>query len=431
MKFMINRCVVSILFMLLASRTFPQSVVLLPEQEKGGLETEFNWLPYAFFSDSFGLGIGLGGGFSAWPAEETTLLGAVTVGTTGSYNAAVGLMQMRVPGFKRLYMSPFVMAGYYVDQILYVGQNNPGYEGERAGANDSSPDNFALADQWDQRVDLEFSYLLPIGDGAGDNVVNSYHVEYGMLKGGSTGGKAFNPMKSGRTSVLVTPAWREQSLQQEDADVPVDTINVQVALQWDNRDFPANPSDGGFYKVTYQKDFGDDGPLSGWEVVGGEFEWVFDLGDNDVAKQRVLAFDFATAYVLNWEEDAEGNITRRPPQYEGATLGGLNKMRGFEDSRFHDRSAVYYTAEYRVIPQWQPLQKLKWLNFAQIQYWQWITFIEAGRVSDSYDAALFYEDLHLDAGVSLRGMLHTAVLRLDVAVSEEGSRVVAMYGHPF
>ncbi|MDF3129831.1 BamA/TamA family outer membrane protein [Kiritimatiellaeota bacterium B1221] len=408
-----------------------QSRVLLPDQNEDTLQAEFNWLPYGFFSESFGTGLGVGGVLSAWPAEETSVLGAVTIGTTGSYNAALGLNQVRVPGFKRLYISPYVIVGEYVDQILYVGSKNQGYEGQQAGSNDSSPDNFVFADQWDQQIDFEFSYLLPVGDGAGDNVVNTYEVEYGILKDGATGGKSANPLKSGRTTVFVTPAWRRQTLSQEDQEVPLETLNLTLALEWDNRNFPANPSKGGVYKFSYQKDFRDEDALSGWEVIAGDFQWIFDLGANEYTKQRVLAFDFATAYVTNWEEDAEGNITRRPPQYEGATLGGLNRMRGYEANRFHDRAAIYYSAEYRVIPEWQPLREIQLLNFAQIQYWQWTVFVEAGRVSETYDAALFYDDLHVDAGVSLRGMLHTAVLRLDVAVSEEGSRVVAMYGHPF
>jgi len=431
MKILLYRLGISVLFACIASVAFPQSVVVLPENKTESLESQFNWLPYGFFSESFGVGLGVGGALTAWPAEETTLFGAYTLGTTGSTNAAVSLNQWRVPGFKRLYMSPFVMAGYYVDQILYIGSNNPGFEGERAGTNDSSPNNYALADQWDQQVKIEFSYLLPIGEGAGENVINRYEVDYGILVGGATGGKGFNPMKSGRSKIWVIPQWRNQTLKQEDEEVPLETLNVMLGLEWDNRDFPANPSKGGYYRVNYQKDFGDQGSLSGWEVLELELEWVFNFGATERAKQRVLAVDFGTATVLNWEEDADGTITRRPPQYEGATLGGLYRMRGYETARFHDRSAVYYSAEYRVIPEWQPLQNFKWLNFAEIEYWQWIVFAEAGRVSNTYDTRLYYDDLHFDAGVSLRGMLYTTVLRLDVAVSEEGTRIVAMYGHPF
>ena len=50
----------------------------------------FNWLPYAFFSESFGLGFGVGAGYSGWPRPETTLLGAATLGTKGSYNLPWG-----------------------------------------------------------------------------------------------------------------------------------------------------------------------------------------------------------------------------------------------------------------------------------------------------------------------------------------------------
>ncbi len=408
-----------------------QSITKLAQAEDQALLPEFNWLPYAFYTESFGLGVGIGGAVSSWPAEETTVLGDITLGTTGSYTIAASISQLRIPGTKRLYMTPFFMGRRYQDQILYNGSNNPGFEGERAGSNDSSPDNFLLADQWDNQFEIMFSYLLPIGDGAGDEVVNTYIVEYGILKKGATGGKSIHPMKSGRTSILITPEWREQTLKQQDQEVPLNTTNVSYGLEWDNRDYPSNPASGSYFLFEYQKDYQSDGALSGWEAVAGEFEKIFDIGSSENTRQRVIAVDFSTNFVLNWEEDAEGNPTRRPPQYEAATLGGLYRMRGYEDSRFHDRAAVYYSLEYRVIPVWQPLRKVEWLSFAQIQYWQWILFAEAGRVSGQYDSELFYKDLHYDGGLSLRGMLHTSVLRLDVAISEEGSRVVAMYGHPF
>ncbi|WFB35446.1 BamA/TamA family outer membrane protein [Kiritimatiellota bacterium B12222] len=408
-----------------------QSIILLPEDVGGELKAEYNWLPYAFFSDSFGLGLGAGVAYSRWPAPETSVLGAVTVGTKGSYNFAGGFSQLRIPGTKRWYVSPYFIGGYYVDQFIYIGHDNPGFEGQRAGANDSSPDNYASADQWDNQVQLQFTYLLPIGNGAGQNIVNVYKVKYGMLIDGATGASAFNPFKSGRTSFLFTPQWRDQTLQQENIQTPLETWNITVGMEWDNRDFPANPARGTYFKASYQKDFGNQGGLSGWEAVEGEFEYIHNIGKNERAKQRLLVFDFSTNYVLNWENDAEGFPTHRPPQYEAATLGGLYRMRGFESNRFSDQAAVYYSMEYRVIPQWQPLLKAHWLNFAQIQYWQWALFAEAGRVSENYDSELFYEDLHYDGGVSLRGMLHQAVLRLDFAGSEEGMRVVAMYGQPF
>jgi hypothetical protein len=85
----------------------------------------------------------------------------------------------------------------------------------------------------------------------------------------------------------------------------------------------------------------------------------------------------------------------------------------------------------RVIPTWQPLRGNDLLEFADISYWQWVPFIEVGQVAPSWNVSDLHSDLHIDGGLSLRGMLHKAVCRIDIAGGEEGARLTAMYGHPF
>ena len=71
------------------------------------------------------------------------------------------------------------------------------------------------------------------------------------------------------------------------------------------------------------------------------------------------------------------------------------------------------------------------LNYFEIDWWQLVPFVEAGRVSDEYDGDLFFKDLKVDAGIGLRLMAFRAVVRLDWAVSDEGSSVWAMIQQPF
>ena len=416
--------------MLIPGFVFAQSrTVELGEPLDSG--AELSWLPFGFFSESFGLGLGVGWGLAHWPAPESSMLGAFTVGTKGSYNVAVGGSQLRVPGFERLYVTPTAVLARYQDQFLYVGRNNAGFEGQRAGASTSSPDNFLEATQWDNWALAAFKYLLPFADGAGKPVVNIYAIEDGVLKEGATGGNAANPLRSGRSYVEIIPAWRNQTLQNDALEVPLETVNVTFALERDNRNYPMNPSRGSVQRISYQKDFTDQDGLGGWEVWEAQVEKLFDFGASDESKQRVLAFNFWTAYVPTWETDAQGNVTDRPPQYEGAILGGLYRMRGYEGSRFHDKAGIYYALEYRVIPRWQPLPDIELLKWANIRYWQFAVFGEVGDVAESWNLEELHSGMKADVGFSLRGMLYQAVCRLDVAFSEEGSRVVAMYGHPF
>jgi len=408
-----------------------QSIILNSDETR--VFQDFNWLPYAFFSDSFGLGFGAGGAYSGLINEETSLLGAATLGTKGSYNFILSASDLRVPGCKRLYLQPLFIFGRYQDQFLYIGQNNPGYEGQRAGSNDSDPDNYIGAIQNDNRADLQFRYLLPLGDGA-DRIVNRYVIEGGFLQAGETGGSSWNPLTSGRSSLYVTPQWRKQTLEREGLELPLETRNIEIALERDNREFPFNATRGSYQRVAYKKDFYEDDILDSWDLWTFDYSKLFNLGANGLFKQQVLAFNWWTAYVPSWGTetvDGQSTITGRPPQYDGAVLGGINRMRAYQDARFQDKAAIFYSLEYRFVPQWQPEMTINSLKFADIQYIQWVLFAETGQVSPHWSISDLHDDLHVDGGIGLRGMFHKAVCRLDFAFGEEGMRVVAMYGQPF
>ena len=429
-----NAMCVALLLALWSPRILPaQSIVLDSHEER--VFKDFNWIPYAFFSDSFGLGFGAGGAYSGWHEEQTSLLGAITLGTKGSYNIIASASDLRVPGFERLYVQPLLIFGRYQDQFLYIGRNNPGFEGQRAGANDSDYENYVPAIQNDYRIDLQFRYLLPIGHGDDQHdVVNRYVLEKGFLRSGETGGDSWNPLTSGRTYIYVTPQWREQTLEQDGLELPLETLNIEVALERDNREFPFNATRGSYQRVAYKEDFYDDAVLDKWNLWTFDYAQLFDLRANKRFRQRVIALNWWTAYVPTWETDTvdgEEVITGRPPQYDGAILGGLDRMRAFQDSRFQDKAAIFYSAEYRVIPQWQPLRQMQLLKWADIQFWQWVLFAECGQVSPTWSIPDLHDDLHVDGGFGLRGMIHKALCRLDFAFGEEGMRMVAMYGQPF
>lgn len=408
-----------------------QSIILDKDEER--VFTEFNWIPYAFFSESFGLGFGVGGAYSGWPTEPSSVLGALTLGTKGSYNLALAMTDYQVPGVPRLTFEPTVLSGLYRDQRIYAGRRAD-FPGERAGANGSDEDNHTEVKQWDNWVRLGFEYLLPIGHGR-DEIVHRYIVDRGFLLRNPSGGETWNPLESGRTTLAVRPQWRGQDLEDDDGqEFDGETFNVELVLEHDNRDFPFNATKGSSRRISYQRDFTDDERFGEWESWTFEYDKLFDLPTSERVRQRVLALGLWTSYVPTWETetiDGDEVVTERPPYYEGATLGGIYRMRAFEDNRWQDKAAMYYSAEYRVVPDWQPLPDVSWLDWASIQYWQWVVFAELGQVAPHYNIGDLHDDMRFDAGFGLRGMIHKAVCRLDIAFGEEGARVVAMYGQPF
>ena len=91
--------------------------------------------------------------------------------------------------------------------------------------------------------------------------------------------------------------------------------------------------------------------------------------------------------------------SKAPPFFDGATLGGTQRLRAFAQNRFWDRSADYASLELRLIPQWNPLGHIKLLKPADITWMEWVVFAEAGRVNNAYDLDLLK---HLKGDFRLR-----------------------------
>jgi hypothetical protein len=105
-------------------------------------------------------------------------------------------------------------------------------------------------------------------------------------------------------------------------------------------------------------------------------------------------------------------------------------MRAYPTDRFNDKSVLYTTAEYRYTLHWNPIGSISWLKFLKSDWLQLVPFVEGGRVANDYNADLL-KDWKFDAGISLRSMFSGAVVRFDIATSDETTSAWVMFGHPF
>lgn len=78
-------------------------------------------------------------------------------------------------------------------------------------------------------------------------------------------------------------------------------------------------------------------------------------------------------------------------------------MRGFPTQRFNDKAAVYYAAELRMIPDWNPFYRWAWLQQqVGIQWLQLVPFVEIGRVAPEWNAEELHSDMKWCAGMGVR-----------------------------
>ncbi|MBW2566644.1 MAG: hypothetical protein JRE24_07140 [Deltaproteobacteria bacterium] len=432
MRALMNKQIIFfVLFLLFPWHTaLGQNVYVGPDKE---FQQKKLKVPYAFYNDLFDTAVGFLYGVTGYPQKQSTLLATAMAGSNGSFMVFFVGRDIHPPFLERLFLDPVVSVGHFKELESYA-DGNPFFPDERAGSNDSDEDNFIEGDGWDNFFRLRFKYLFPIGHGR-DRIVNTSVLDRGFLSSGETGATSWNPLFSGRTYVEVMPFFRRQDIDSDFLETDVKTNGFEFSLFRDNRDFIANPSEGSALRFKVTRDWQWFDSSAPYTVVSAEWDKYLSLGPSERFRQRVLAFDFWTADTPTWDdshtEDGE-EVFHRPPAYAGATLGGLWRMRAYPESRFHDKATVYYSAEYRMVPRWNPLAEISWLQrYLELAWWQWVPFVEVGRVAPSWNLDELHSDMKWDVGFGVRAMAKGLVIRIDTAVSEEGGRVSMMMSHPF
>jgi outer membrane protein assembly factor BamA len=322
------------------------------------------------------------------------------------------------------------------DEVDSYQNGNPAFSSERAGSNGSDEDNYIEAKGDDLFAFLNFKYLLPLGDGR-DTPPHTFGLRSGILQPGyEAGGRAWNPLESGRTLIEVRPFYRNQDFEDSDTgeEAANETAGLKLTLEYDNTDWYNNPTRGTVQRLTYAQDWGWLDESVEWTALSFRHSQFWNLGETENAQQRVLAFDFWTSHSPSWNdsstEDGE-EVFHRPPLFEGSSLGGLERQRGYPSNRYHDRSAVNYVMEYRHMPKWNPFPDIPLVNKLYIPWWQWVGFVEVGRVNDQYDLGDLHSNMKTTIGGGVRAMVYELVIRVDVGVTEEGGEVQMFFNHPF
>ncbi|MBW2483693.1 MAG: BamA/TamA family outer membrane protein [Deltaproteobacteria bacterium] len=416
------------LFVLLtAVSSFGQGIRVGPN---GEFSAQTLSLPYAFYNDSFGFAVGYVHGVVGRPQKQATLLATAMAGTKGSAMGFLVGRDLQMPRVERLFLDPVVSVGYFKDNDAYIN-GNPDFPDERAGSNDSDKDNFVEGDGWDNFFRLKFKYLLPMGTGR-DRIIASYKIKEGLLESGATGGTSLSPLKSGLSYLEMRPFYRSQQIDGDDVDETTKTNGLDFSVFWDNRDFYANPSKGFGLRGKASRDFGWFNSSESWTNVEGEFDCYIPFEWGDWLRQGVIALDYWTSYSPTWDEQPGGKIDNRPPAYTGSTLGGLWRMRGYPSQRFNDKAAVYYSAELRVIPRWNPFERWDWIQkYVGIRWLQFVPFAEIGRVAPYWNIETLHSHMKWCLGFGVRAWAKGIVARIDSAVSEEDFKIQMMIAQPF
>lgn len=392
-------------------------------------EFDFAGIPFLFSSEDWGTALGGAGLIKGIGQPQASLFGTAIASSNGSAMAYAGLYNLIIPGFDQMLVSVNGLYGDYTQSRYYL-PGNPDFSGEQPGSNESSKENFITPGSIEQSYSARFKYIFPIAEGR-NGALSSLKQD---ALGNAAAGKVWNPLISGISSFDIQPFYESVKLEDHSTDSADEAAGIRLSLDYDNRNASQLPTQGSQTTFTYTRDWGSESRAD-WTTWQFEFSKFFNLGSNDYLDQQVIALNAWLADTPTWNDTTDVNGVeeyKRPPSFAGVSLGGWDKLRGYNTERFHGRSAVSYSLEYRAVPLWQPLENLAVIGpLYDIPWWQWTLFVDAGRVADDFDLRELHTDMKYSVGGGIRFKVEGVTVRTEIASSKEDNRLRIFINQPF
>ncbi|KIF45279.1 hypothetical protein M445_22540 [Vibrio owensii 47666-1] len=374
-------------------------------------EKDSAFVPFYFSTETMGSTIGLAGVAKGVGQPQAALFGMGLYSEKDSY---VGFLS----AFNYA-LSPNLLFSTQMYQARF--NDNPYYLGDQ-GSNNSSTEDKTVTNGDEENYKLEFKYLLPWGNVREHGLLGAFQPVRDV--------SFASPVDSGVSSIIFTPFYSSRELDIYN-DKKEEATGFSLTFDWDNRDSVRNTTRGShtsFDLTTGAESLQSEDLWLKWEFQNSQYYSLGPLGD--WFDQQVLAFDFYTADTPTWSK-CDGLMCARPPEQEQVRLGGLYRLRGYTAGRYHGRSAIHYSAEYRVLPDWQPLDDIPLINYYDLPWWQWVAFVEVGRVADDYDLKTLHEDMKWNVGGAVRFQVEGIVVRAEMAKGADEGTFRVMINQPF
>ncbi|WP_244812646.1 hypothetical protein [Vibrio sp. B1FLJ16] len=391
--------------MLALSASFFLSV---PVQSK---EKDSAFLPFYFSTETLGNTFGIAGVAKGVGQPQAALFGMGLYSDKDSYLGFLSAFNYALSS--NLVFSTQMYQARFNESPYYLGVQ---------GSNNSSVDSQTITNGDEQKYKFEFKYLLPWG----------YVKEHG-LKGAFQPVRDVSyasPLNSGVSSVIITPFYSSRALDIYNGEKEQAT-GFSFAYDWDNRNSTRNTTRGSHTSLVLTSGVDTSQSQDAWLTWEFQNSHYYALGAlGNWFDQQVLAFDFYTADTPTWNR-CDDDICSRPPEQEQVRLGGLYRLRGYTAGRYHGRSAIHYSLEYRALPDWQPLEDIPVINYYDMPWWQWVAFAELGRVADEYNMKTLHKDMKWTIGGAVRLQVEGVVVRAELAKAADEGTFRVMINQPF
>lgn len=419
-----NLCLTIILSLVVISPVFAEEDLELPPAERsesGGYDVSV--VPFVMNLEDWGWTIALAGVAKGVMQPQASVFAGGAFSENGTYLGYAGLFNLMMPGWDQMMFSLTLMENDFNENRFFLSENG------HAGSNQSTADEVIRSPAHDKHYQFFMKYTLPVGDGRDGALPARIKQNYGY-----DAGREWNPLTSGVTTLELQPYLRSRTLERY-PDLEAETsAGIRMTLEYDNRNSSIRPTRGSNTMLRMTYDPGSSNRPD-WATVEFQFSKFFNLGSSNWLDERVIALNGWLADTPTWNSttDVNGNKTyRRPPSYAGIHLGGFDRLRGYSGGRFHGRSALLYSAEYRVVPHWQPLDTLPVIGpLYNIPWWQWTLFADVGRVADNFDFGELHSSMKYSVGGGIRFMVEGITVRMEMVNSPEDTFMRMFINQPF
>ena len=175
---------------------------------------------------------------------------------------------------------------------------------------------------------------------------------------------------------------------------------LSVRFRYDTRDSHIHPTRG--MRLELQGEWAS-------HILGGNYDFTkvrseFSVYRQSFFRNHTIAFRF-------WVQHVQGDA----PYWELSRVGDGQTARGYKAERFLDNAMALSSLEYR---------------FKIYRKLGGVVFVDAGRVwPELWDFG--FRDWHTNFGWGLRYYLLNFVVRFDIGISHEGTRIFFNFGHVF
>lgn len=424
MSKLFNLCQTIVLSLLLAVPVFADEDLKVPPTEKSDNSGyDIAAVPFVMNLEDWGWTVALAGVAKGVVQPQASVFAGGAFSENGTYMGYAGLFNLMMPGWNQLSFDLTLTETDFNGSRFFLSEDG------HAGSNQSTAEDMIYSPAHDKHYQFFMKYTLPVGDGR----EGALPAQIKQTRG-SDAGREWNPLASGVTTLELQPYFKSRTLERY-PDLEADkSAGVRIKLEYDNRNSKIRPTRGSNTELRLTYDPGSSSRPD-WITMELQFSKFFSLGSSDLLDERVIALNGWLADTPTWNSTTVVNgsqVYRRPPSYAGVYLGGFDRLRGYSAGRFHGRSAVLYSAEYRMVPHWQPLDNLPVIGpLYNIPWWQWTLFADVGRVADNFDLGELHTSMKYSLGGGMRFMVEGITVRLEMVNSPEDTFMRVFINQPF